>query len=104
MNNLQPFLHFSALQYNTQQFPRIVIYSGKGVVFLTAVKVRYIVSREAGPVFAEQKEFTTHPHSLPLSLHLSLVSVWAARQPAARAVGWFGVDERKECVAPSVVV
>lgn len=86
-----------------------MIYSGKGVVFLSAVKVRDIVSREARPVFTEQKGFTTHPHSLPLSrllvsLSLSLGSVWPVRQPAARAVGWFGVDERKECVAPSVVV
>lgn len=54
-----------------------------------------------------------HPASLsltlsrslfPLPLTLSLFSVWPARQPAARAVGWFGVDERMECVAPSVVV
>lgn len=86
IHNHQHFLHFSTVQSNTQQSPRIVIYSGKGVVFLTAVKVRDIVSREAGPVFTEQKEFTTHPHSLPLSLlclsmsrSLSLSSVCGPR-------------------------
>ena len=73
-------------------FPRRVIYSGESVVFLTAVKVRDIVSREAGPVFTEQKEFSTIPSPC--------VSVW----PAAPALAWFGVDERMECVAPSVVV
>lgn len=60
----------------------MVICSGKGVVFLTAVKVRDIVSREAGPVFTEQKEFATHPHTLPLlclSLSLSLSSVCGPR-------------------------
>lgn len=45
-----------------------MIYSAKGVVFLPAVKVRDSVSGEAGPVFTEQKEFTTHPLSLCVSL------------------------------------
>lgn len=44
-----------------------MIYRGKGVVFLTAVKVRDIVSVGARPVFTEQKRFTTQLLSLSLS-------------------------------------
>jgi len=63
----------------------VVIYSGKGVVFLTAVKVRDTVSREAALVFTEQKEFTAHHRSLspaPLALQR------AAREAACGASGW----------------
>lgn len=84
-------LFCGTVQYNTQQFPHIVIYSGKGVVFLTAVKVRDIVSREAGPMFREQKEFTAHPHSLPLSplfLSMSLSLQCVAREAACSSSGW----------------
>lgn len=60
-----------------------MIYSREGVVFLTVVKVRDIVSRVAGLVFTEQKGFAAHPRSLPrLSLSLAF-SVWSARLPAA---------------------
>lgn len=57
---------------------------------LTAVKVRDIVSREDGPVFTEQKEFTTHPHSLSLShtLPLSLSRQCVAREAACSSSGW----------------
>lgn len=62
------FLLSSPVLFNTQHSPLQVIYSAKGVVFLPAVKVRDSVSGEAGPVFTEQKEFTTHPLSLCVSL------------------------------------
>lgn len=67
-----------------------MIYSGKGVVFLFAVKVRDIVSREASPVFTEQKGFTTHPLSLPLSVSqfLSLSRQCVAREAACSSSGW----------------
>lgn len=84
--------HFSLVQHNTQQFPHRVINSGKGAVFLSAVKVRDIVSREDGPVFTEQKKFTTHPPrslvclSLYVSLSLSLQCV--AREAACSSSGW----------------
>lgn len=62
------FLLSSPVLFNTQHSPLQVIYRAKGVVFLPAVKVRDSVSGEAGPVFTEQKEFTTHPLSLCVSL------------------------------------
>lgn len=71
-----------------------MIYCGKGDIFPAAVEVKDIVSREAVPVFTEQKGFATHPRT----------SVWPVRPPAARVLGRFGVDEKMECVAPSVVV
>lgn len=68
-----------------------MIYSGKGVVFLTAVKVRDIVSVGARPVFTEQKRFTTQLRSLPLSFSsashfISLQCV--ARKAACSSSGW----------------
>lgn len=68
-----------------------MIYSGKGVVFLTAVKVRDIVSVGARPVFTEQKRFTTQLRSLPLSFSsashfISLQCV--ARKAACSSSSW----------------
>lgn len=40
----------------------------------------------------------------PPSLAFTCFSVWLLWLPAARVVGWFGVDERMDCVALSVVV
>lgn len=50
------------------------------------------------PVFTEQREFTTRPHALCLGVG----AVCGLR--GSLQLAWFGVDERMECVAPSVVV
>lgn len=73
-----------------------MIYSGKGVVFLTAVKVRDIVSVGARPVFTEQKRFTTQLRSLPLSFSsashfISLQCV--ARKAACSSLVWSGWED-----------
>lgn len=91
VHNRQHFLHFFIIGRKTWQFPHIMIYSGKGVVFLTAVKVRDIVSVGARPVFTEQKRFTTQLRSLPLSFSsashfISLQCV--ARKAACSSSGW----------------